>query len=218
MIKADHKKWARFFFNPYIDRLLRKHFSHFYMVNPFPEIPKEQSLIVTPNHISWWDGFFIDYITRKHLHRKMFLMMLESSLNKYWFFNKLGAFSIEPENSRSIINTVKYTKEILADSKNFLITYPQGEIEPFGKRPLTIKEGLKLFIKDEEQQIMILPVGFKIQYYNERNPSIVCRIGNLVKGNNILDDFNTYTDAFLLNVDALSKAVYDKSFEIDLFA
>jgi len=217
MIKAEHSIWARFVFNFYIDRLLKKSFSHFYLVNELPNISKDKSLIVTPNHISWWDGFFIDYLSRKKFNRKMYLMMLESSLKKYWFFKKVGAYSIEPSNPRSIVDTVKYTNEILYNKENFVVTYPQGEIEPFEKRPLSIKEGLKLLVKGNSDLTFVLPIAFKIQYYEKQNPAVICRFGEVINGGIILSDYEKYKMLFADNLDELNKCAFKKEFVTDLF-
>lgn len=218
MIKAEHSNIARLIFNPYINRIIKKSFSNFYLVNLYPSVSSESSLIVTPNHISWWDGFFIDFVNRKKINRKMYLMMLESSLKKYWFFKKVGAYSIDPDNPRSIVETVKYTNEILNDTKNFVVTYPQGKIEPFEKRPIDIKEGLKLLIKNSSDKKFVLPVGFKIQFYNEKNPAVICRFGELIEVKLILEDYNQFRFKFTENIDLLNEAANQKSFIEDLLA
>lgn len=218
MIRAEHLKIARYIFDPYINRLIKKSFSNFYLVNSLPEINSDSSLIETPNHISWWDGFFIDFINRKKINRKMYLMMLESSLKKYWFFKKVGAYSIDPDNPRSIVETVKYTNEILNNTRNFVVTYPQGKIEPFEKRPVDLKEGLKLFIKDSTDKKLVLPVGFKIQFYNEKKPAVICRFGELIEAKLILEDYNQFKIKFTENLDLLNEAANQKSFIEDLLA
>lgn len=217
MIKAEHSIWARLLFNLYINRLLKKSFSNFYLANEPPDISNEKSLIVTPNHVSWWDGFFIDYIARKILNRKMYLMMLESSLKKYWFFKKVGAYSIEPSNPRSIVDTVKYTNDILYNKESFVVTYPQGEIEPFEKRPLLIKSGLKLFVKEHSDNTLVLPIGLKIQYYDKKNPSVICRFGDLLTGSEIKKDYERYIKIFTNNLNELNNSANEKNFIMDLF-
>lgn len=218
MIKADHKKYARWLFIPYMNRMLKKNFSHFYLVNDFPEIPQDQGLIITPNHISWWDGFFAEYLFKKYLNRNLYIMMLEEQLKRYWFFKKLGAYSIKPDSPRSIMETADYTREILSNSQNFVVTYPQGEIESFEKRPLTLKQGLKFFIKEMEKDFLILPVGFKIHYYNEKYPSIICRFGLAFEGKRTRDAYPFYEAAFMTNLDMLARAAEEKTFVKDLFA
>ena len=217
MLKAEHKKWARSLFNFYIDRLLKKNFTNFYAANEPPEIPSDKGLIITPNHISWWDGFFIDYVFRKQLNRKIHLMMLEEQLNRYWFFRKVGAYSINPNNSKSIAESIKYTNQLLNDPSNAAVIYPQGEIEAFEKRPLNIKKGLKLFLKNLDNEITVVPIGFKIQFYEEKNPAVISRWGEPLGSDRILDNFLYFEEKFYENLDNLSKLSYKKDFDFDLF-
>ena len=218
MIKADHKKYARWIFIPYMNRMLKKNFSHFYLVNEYPQALKESKLVITPNHISWWDGFLAEFLFSKLLNRKLHIMMLEEQLKKYWFFKKLGAYSIQPDSIRSILETARYTMELINNPNNFVITYPQGEIESFEKRPLTLKEGLKYFIKGIENEFYVLPAGFKIHYYNEKHPSIIVRFGKPLNGNVVLSSYSTFKNEFMDNLDQLAEAAEKKEFVKDLFA
>jgi 1-acyl-sn-glycerol-3-phosphate acyltransferase len=217
VIKAKHKNWARWIFIPYMNRILKKNFSHFYLVNEIPEIPDGSSLVVTPNHISWWDGFFADFIFSRLIKRKLFILMLESQLKKFSFFKYLGAFSIKTESSRSVAETATYTKNILSKSDRFVIFYPQGEIEAYEKRPLNMKKGLKYFIKGIENEVFVLPVGFKIHYYNEKYPAIILRFGQLINSKKISDDLVDFEKDFVDNLDKLSEAAYKKEFVKDYF-
>jgi 1-acyl-sn-glycerol-3-phosphate acyltransferase len=216
MIKASHKKWARFLFNPYCDWLLKRNFSQFLRVNNYPYLSPELPLIITPNHISWWDGFFIDYLARRFIDRRGFILMLEEQLSRYWFFKKIGAFSIDPTHTKKITETVKYVHNLLHDPNNFVILYPQGEIEPYEMRPLTLKRGLRLFLK-ETPEVQVLLVGFKIQYYNQKKPSLLVKFGETLSGIAITDDFKNYEDYFYDNLDSLSCAAFNKSWEEDMF-
>lgn len=217
MIKAEHKRWARILFNPYINRLLRKSFSNLYLVNEIPRVPEGSGLLITPNHISWWDGFFIDYLLRQTINRKLYLMMLESSLRRYWFFQKLGAYSIDPGNPLSIVQTARYTRELLGDSRNMVVTYPQGEIEPFEKRPLSVKDGLQIFLKNLKEDAVILPTGFKIQFQDEKKPAVYCRFGKELKSSEVLGDYSLFIKSFTDNLDQLSSAANEQNFTTDLF-
>jgi 1-acyl-sn-glycerol-3-phosphate acyltransferase len=85
LIKGDNKKWARMIFNPYEEYLLKKNFDGFYLTGILPEINTESSLLVTPNHFSWWDGFFIDFVSRKLLKKNFYVIMLDEQLKRYNF-------------------------------------------------------------------------------------------------------------------------------------
>ena len=217
MFKADHKKWARFIFDYYVDNLLKKNFVSYYLVNNYPDIDDNLNIIFTPNHISWWDGFFIDYIIKNSSNRKMYIMMLEEQLKRFWFFQKLGAYSINPNRLNGLLSTVKYTRDLLNNPNNLVVIYPQGTIEPFEKRPLTIKKGLKLFIENMPNQIVVIPVAFKIQYFNEKRPAVVARFGKILNAETICSDYQLYINEFYQNLDELNKAVFERKFNQDLF-
>ncbi len=217
MIKADHKHWARLIFDPYIKNQLKKSFCNFYLVNEPPIIDDQKSLIITPNHISWWDGFFIDFINKNIFNRKFYIMMLEHQLKRYWFFNKLGAYSIAPDKSISIKETIKYTASVVTDSNNVAIIYPQGEIETFNSKSVNLKRGLKLFINSIENNLVVLPVGFKLQFYEEKLPEVICRFGQPIEGQTIKEDYNIYEKEFLNNLGLLEECSFERKFTKDLF-
>ena len=217
MIKAEHKNWARFIFNIYIDKLLKNNFISYYLLNSYPAINKNLSIVLTPNHISWWDGFFVDYIIKNSSNRKMYIMMLEEQLKQFWFFKKLGAYSINPGSGSSLLTTVKYTRELVKNPENVAVIYPQGTIEPFEKRPLTIKKGLKLFIENMPDEIAVIPVAFKIQYFNEKKPAVIARFGKILNAETICSDYQSYITEFYRNLDELNKAVFENKFQNDLF-
>jgi 1-acyl-sn-glycerol-3-phosphate acyltransferase len=217
MIKAEHRFWAETVFHPYVSHILKKSFSNFYIVNPLPNIPKEKSLIITPNHISWWDGFFVYYTGKKYINRKFHIMVLESTLKKYWFFRKLGAFSINPQSSKSVAETFKYSREILKSAKNCLISYPQGEIEPYEKRPLALKEGIRSLLMPLKESTVVLPIGYRIEYYDKKHPALFCRFGNPVSGIEIIESFGIFEKSFYSNLALLSEAAYIRNYEEDLF-
>jgi hypothetical protein len=217
MIKAEHKLWARLLLDMYLGYIFKKSFSNFYLVNLPPEIPGDKSLLITPNHISWWDGFFIDRLSKHTLDKKLHLMMLESSLEKFWFFSKVGAFSINPGNAPSVLQTFKYTGDLLDDNNNMVVTYPQGEIEPFEKRPLSLKWGIASLLKLMGSKTVLLPVGFKIEYYDKKKPAVYSRFGTLLETERILGNIKLYEEEFLKNLDLLAEAAVKREFIRDLF-
>ena len=78
-------------------------------------------------------------------------MMLEGQLNRYWFFRYLGCYSIDQNKSKSILETAEYTKQIINDTRNFTVVYPQGKFEIYEKKPVEIKDGLKLFVNNRNR-------------------------------------------------------------------
>ena len=216
MIKANEKYWARKIFNVYINNLLKKNFSRFNSVNKI-ELPKSnESIVITPNHFSWWDGFFIDFILRKESGYKIKLMMLQEQLTRYWFFKYVGAFSINLENKLSIKKTIEYSQELLNEKNNCLVIYPQGQIEPFDKRPVQFKEGLKLIIRNIPET-KVIPAAFKIEFSNNKKPFVAFRLGKIVNSKQVHDDFDNYKFLFNNNLNCLNAAVTEAKFYKNYF-
>lgn len=216
MIKSKNNPAARLIFNIYIDRLLKKYFSNFYLCNGYPTLNLNETVLITPNHFSWWDGFFIDYVIRKETNLDLRIMMLEDQLKKYWFFKYVGAFSITPNNPFAIKDSINYARKLLSEKNNALIIYPQGEIEPFDKRPLSIKKGISLMLKNSNN-INIIPAAFNITFSDQKLPSIFLRFGDPLNSKILLNDFTTFENAFYNNLNLLSEAVVNRNFIKDYF-
>ena len=77
MIYPKHNIFVESVYKIYLNHLLRKNFSRFLLINDFPMLCEKKGLIITPNHFSWWDGFFINYLMTMFSKRKAYLMMLE---------------------------------------------------------------------------------------------------------------------------------------------
>lgn len=217
MIKAKHKKSSILLFDFYINKILKKDFHSFNAVNEYPEIPDDSGLLITPNHFSWWDGFFIDFIMKKYDSRKIHLMMLEEQLKKYWFFNNVGAFSINPSNSKSIYHSFVYSKEVLKNPENYLVIFPQGEIEQYDKEEYTIRKGIKNLIEGFKEKSFVLPMTFKINFENERKPSIYLRFGELLDFDLVKKDFTIYENEFRNGRYLLNEAIDNKEIKRNLF-
>lgn len=206
MIKANHNKFYRLFYNFYINRELKKYFNEFIFINELPKIDANVGLIVTPNHISWWDGFFIDKIMSKVTKREIYLMMLEKELKKIRFFSKIGAFSISHEEPKKIIESLNYSANIISKD-SYLVIYPQGVIEPFEKDNLTLKKGIINIIKKTKFDTDILPVAIKIHYSNKKLPNVYISFGKILKKEDILKNSELFNSSFRQNLELLKNYI-----------
>lgn len=218
MIRAAPHPVALRIFRWYIYRELKKHFNNFYMLNEFPDIPDDRRLLITPNHFSWWDGFFVDYLCSRFLKRQIYVMMLEQQLQRYWFFKKFGAYSIDPGNRTSVMETMQYTLEILMQASNFVVFFPQGVLEPYDRRPIMLKRGgLSYLIKNAPQSFLIFPMGFRITYYDQKHPEIAVRLGEIIESHSLKENFNRFEEEFIRNIEELNGQTFERKFMRDLF-
>lgn len=184
MITASHKKWAHLIFRFYLQRLFRRTFHSIHLLGSFPELNLKEPIILLPNHHSWWDGFFVYLINDKILKRPLFLMMLEEQLKKYPFFSKVGAFSIHPNYSKSILESLNYCRHLLhlpLSPAPLLCIFPQGELRPFYTRPLRLKKGYEWIIRKSNTSLTILPLAMKIEFLAHQRPEVFFLFGQTLK-------------------------------------
>lgn len=180
MIKANHTTWARLIFDVYVQRLLKRHFHACRLLGDIPNPDPELPLMVLPNHSSWWDGFLMYMVNLKIFKRPFYLMMLERELSKYRFFSRLGAYSINSHNPKSTMRSLGYTVEMLNSSDNpapLICIFPQGELKPWGKRPLGYKRGIDWIIKDYDKDVNILPLAIRCEYLDEQRAEMFFLFG-----------------------------------------
>lgn len=217
MIKAGHQGWARVVFNPVIKGLLRTHFDHFYATGLPPSIPADEGLLIIPNHFSWWDGFFIFQLMCQMKNRRLHLMMLEKQLSRYWYFRHIGAYSINPGHPKSVMESLRYTSGLLDDPARLVVIYPQGEIETYNKRPLTLEPGILLALKKTSREVNVLPVFFRIEYFERRKPDIWFGYGRPEKKADVISDFDGFCRTFNNGIEEFDRKVDSREFMTDCF-
>ncbi len=192
MIKANHKKWAEYLFYFYLNGLLKKHFEKFILIGSRPSINHDKSLLILPNHFSWWDGFFIYKVIKNISDKKFHIMMLEHQLKKYWYFNLLGAYSINQRNPKSVLKSLNYTIELLNDKSNLSVIYPQGDIHPQEEKQIKLNKGVNYLCEKSDNEFQVLPTCFRIFYSNKKLPFVLFRFGK------ILSSFESRIDSSLI--------------------
>lgn len=218
MIKANPNPWFNMLFTTYLERLMRKHFSGFHIVNKFPVLPDDRAVLFTPNHFSWWDGFLIQKIQREFLPQKrFFILMLVKQLKVYRFFNWMGAYGVEQESTSSVMQTVKYTRELLSAPTSLVVIYPQGEIRPYGIDKVVLQKGITKFAGGEASNSVVIPVAFKIQFDEDKKPAVYCSIGEVLEAKDVSNDFTRFESAFLANLDELELRSLKRESVRDLF-
>jgi len=129
------------------------------------------SVLVIANHISWWDGFWIQYLNLKILSRKLHFMMLEEQLKKHWYFNYTGGFSIKKK-SRSILESINYSIQLLKQPENMLLMFPQGQIHSLYANKITFEKGIERIVNNLTHDTQILFVANLIDYLSDKNPNL----------------------------------------------
>lgn len=169
MIKAKHTLMGR---------LVSEVFSVYRLNRAFASIrfrgsvsDKGLPVLMIANHFSWWDGFIQYRLNKQTYKRKLHVMMLEEQLEKFMILNQCGCFSIR-KNSRSMIESLSYSVNLLRDAGNMLLLFPQGEIQSLYTSPVKFESGLAYLLKHLEKDIQLVFNVCLVDYFSERKPSL----------------------------------------------
>ena len=169
MIKAKHNLFYVWFFRFYSKFMLKRHFSNVKLKGSYTE--KNLPVLLIGNHFSWWDGFIANYLNNLIFKRKFHVMMLEEQLKSRLFLNKAGAYSIKKD-SRDIVKSLNYTKELLTSTNNLVTIYPQGEIQSLYHYPLKFEKGISSVLKKLDNEVDIVFLVSLVDYFSNRKPNL----------------------------------------------
>ncbi len=171
-------------------------------------VDKKLPLMIIANHFSWWDGFWINYLNSKVFNRKFYFMMLEDQLLKRKFLLNTGGFSVN-KSSRSIVETIQYTSELLKNNQNMVLIFPQGKIQSLYNQKFVFEKGVEAILKRTDNEIQIVFVANLIDYYSHEKPSLFMYIEEM-KG----EDYSIENIEYLYNLFFKSCADNNKSGEL----
>ncbi len=169
ILRAKHNFVIYPFFKRYALWIIRRSFSKVQILGSLND--KNKPVLLISNHISWWDGFWAMYLNRYILKRRFHFMMLEEQLRKFWFFNYAGGFSVK-KNTRSMVESLNYTAELLNDSKNMVLMFPQGEIESMHQQNFVFEKGIERVLEGKDNKVQIVFMANLVDYFSQPKPCI----------------------------------------------
>lgn len=198
MLKASKNKIFENLFSFYNTRLLKKHFYRIMLAGEenitarSAEIPS----IIYANHSNWWDGLAAFYLSKKLWDIDAYVMMDIEQMQKYRFFKRIGAFSVNRNNPKEAMESVEYSVNLLGKTNRVLWIFPQGIIQPNDFRPIVFYNGISKIAK-KLGEVSLIPVTFRYEFLMEQRPEIFISAGK-AKIFNSLDDAKVLTE-FLNN-------------------
>jgi len=169
IIKARHHPLIYPFFTCYSVYQTRRNFKDVVISGDYQE--KNLPLLLLSNHISWWDGFWAVYLNVKLFHRRFHFMMLEEQLRKYSFFIKSGGYSVK-KGSRSVIESIEYTSELLSDNKNMVLLFPQGRISSMHQHSIIFEKGIERVLEKIKGKAQVIFMANIVDYFSYKKPSL----------------------------------------------
>lgn len=180
-IPAQESGWFILLFDLYTRNLFRRRFNKIWIDQNYHPEPDSKTIFYL-NHTSWWDGLIPFLLNRKLFRQNGRAMMEEKQMRKYTFFRKIGAFSINPENTHSAVGSLRYAVESMKRPNSSLYIYPQGEIVPFSTEKPSFKNGIG-WIVNQCPDADVVPIGVYMHSAGSDKPELFLKIGNALEIN-----------------------------------
>ena len=169
LIKSKHHLFYYTYFKLFYAKWkIRRNFHKIIISGNFQE--KNLPVLLISNHVSWWDGIWAMYLNLNFFRRKFHFMMLEEQIKENPVCNYVGGYSIK-KGSRSIIESIQYTAELLADNRNIVLIFPQGEIQSLYKPTIQFEKGLEHIMKKIAGKAQIIFIANLVDYYSNPRPN-----------------------------------------------
>lgn len=184
-IPASESAFYIRFFSLYTKWKLKRTFEQVWVRQNYK--PDENSRTVYfLNHNSWWDGLIPLYLNEYFFHQNARAIMEEKQMRQHSFFKKIGAFSIDLSDPRSIVRSMRYALTSLNREKACLFIYPEGKITPVSESAPEFKNGLSWIYKNS-QDIDFVPIGIYSHSFRSPKPELYIFIGDSVDHDITLD-------------------------------
>jgi 1-acyl-sn-glycerol-3-phosphate acyltransferase len=184
-IPAQEKGWFIFLFDLYTRSLFWRRFKNIWVNQRYQPGP-ESNTIYYLNHTSWWDGLIPLLLNRKLFRQNARAIMEDKQMREHGLFKKIGAFSVNLENPRSAVRSLRFAVESMKRENSSLFIYPEGKIYPFKTENIQFRDGLA-WIANRVQDADVVPIGIYITTANFDKPELYIKIGKPV-------EFNSETD------------------------
>lgn len=184
-------KWLSLF-------LIKRNFNSVKIIGAFADSGKP--VLVVANHVSWWDGIWVMHLNLKTIKRKFHFMMLEEQLKIHWYFQYSGGYSVKKK-SRSIIDSINYSIELLNQPGNMVLMFPQGRIQSLYQNKVVFEKGIERIIHNISPDIQILFVANLIDYLSDSKPNLFIHLKKFVAKDfhqlNIEGEYNKFYEQVL---------------------
>ena len=205
MIRAKH--------NPFVVGFFRL-FTYLKMKQSFHSIKMEgnvdvrnSSVLLIANHTGWWDGFWALFLSTSVFQKKYHFMMLEAELRKRILFNYSGGFSVA-HGSRSSIESLNYSAELLQNSSNLVLLFPQAKMHSIYNDKLTFERGVEYILKKCNTKPKIVFLATLVDYFEHPKPDVYFYISEYEGVNQDVKSIESAYNTFIQSKVELHKQMY----------
>ncbi len=127
--------------------------------------------------------------------------MEHKQMRQYPFFSRIGAFSINLEDPRSSIKSLRYAVASMKRENACLFIYPEGKLTPVSDSLPEFNEGLS-WLYQKMDEIDFVPIVFYIDNSKSDKPDLYISIGESVN-RDLVKNKSELTSVFEIKIHAL---------------
>lgn len=174
---AENRLFIRIF-RIYVKWLFRYRFKNVWLYQDYqPDIASQSVYFL--NHTSWWDGLIPLMLNEYVFKQKGRAMMEDIQMHKFHFFRYIGAFSVNRNNSRKTISSLRYALKSVQRNDACLFIYPEGKIVPDHGQKLHFEKGIGWLHKNCPNCDFV-PIAININVIKSSKPELYIKIGQPV--------------------------------------
>lgn len=105
--------------------------------------------------------------------------MEDKQMRQYPFFSRIGAFSVNLEDPKAVLKSMRYAVDSLQRTNSSLFLYPEGKLTPVSDSKPAFKEGLA-WLSQKTEGVEFVPIAFYIDHSKADKPDLYILIGKSV--------------------------------------
>lgn len=164
-------------FRIYTKLLFKRRFKRVWLKQEY-EPCSESKTVYFLNHHSWWDGLIPLMLNEYQFHQQARAMMEDKQMKRYSFFRKIGAFSVNRDDPRKAITSLRYAVHLFQKENACLFIYPEGTITPAGSK-IQFEGGLA-WLHSKLPNVDFVPIGIYMHTIRHDKPELHLHIGSPV--------------------------------------
>ena len=173
MIKVKYTALSVWFWKQFSHWGAKRNFREFRVkgLENLPDNLDEHAMLMIGNHKTMWDPFWVIDLCHKYFNKRFHAMMLERELEKRMLLRTGGAYSINP-GTRSMVESIKYTLELLEKPGNLVLYFPQGRLFSQYEHKMVFQPGIEKVLNRLKKPVHVcLYVAF-IDYLEHFKPTL----------------------------------------------
>lgn len=178
-IPANESRLYIRFFDLYTKWSLKRHFKQVWIKQQYQPDPDSRTVYFL-NHHSWWDGLIPLYLNENVFHQQARALMEDKQMEQYSFFSRIGAFSINLEDPKSTLKSLRYALNSLERENASLFIYPEGKITPVTSNKPVFKKGLG-WLYSKTDSVDYVPIHIYMHSFRSSKHELYLNIGHPVK-------------------------------------